>query len=376
MPKLTKAQKDKVYLYFSGPTDNTGTRLMEALGIKGGKEAPKGKKGVVIGYGAKTSKNMNVNADLVINHPNAIRKNRNKFTALGLMQTAKVPVATFVNADGVDKALDNEKSGIILPLVGRTNYHQGGKGFWTCLTRGQVKKAIQEGAQYFQNYVDMANEYRLHVMNGKVIYAQRKTEQKDPAAGFVAAHTEKIQGIAEKNNAKLDGDTMAYVLGNLSKKLCATPNHIVKSNDKGWLFSKVALGNVKKELADAAIAAAKAIGLEFSAVDCAISDDGTVWIIETNTGPGLKKSSFDAYVVEFNAILEDHFKPAVVPLKPAKAAGKGPKKAAVKAAPKGAAKKAVGNIGAMDDGQKLEIMEQMQATMAQMQETMAALVAK
>jgi hypothetical protein len=371
---LTQAQKDKVYLYYSGPTDNTGQRLVEALGCKGGKVAPKGKKAVVIGYGAKTSKDMNLNADLVINHPNSIRKNRNKFMALELMEAAKVPVAKFVKAENVIAALDNKNSGITLPLVGRTNYHQGGKGFWTCLTKGQVNKAIQEGAQYFQVYVDMADEYRLHVMNGKVIYAQRKTAQDDPVAGFVAAHTEKITGVAEKNDKKLDADTIAYVLDNIGKKLCPVPNQLIKSNDKGWKFSKVALNNVNKDLAKAAIDAAKAIGLEFSAVDCAIGEDGKVWIIETNTGPGLKVSSFDAYVKAFNEILEAHFKPANAP-QAAPAAGPKPKKAAVKAAPAGEAAVAVGNIADMTADDKLKIMQQMQETMAQMQKTMEALVA-
>jgi len=337
---LTKEQKEKVYLYYSGPTDDTGSRLVEALGITGGTALPNKAMEIVIGYGAKTDKNIVVNAVKVINHPNSIRVNRNKVGALKKIADAGVNVAKFCLAGEVLQSLDNPKSGITLPLVGRTKFHQGGKGLWTCLTRSQVKKAQTDGAEYFQNYVDMANEYRVHVINGEAVLVQKKTEQEDAPAAFAAAHAEKITNLADKNKVQLDKNTMDYVLHNIGKKVCPFPNQLVKSNDKGWVFKKVEDQNAPANLKETAIAAANAIGLQFSAVDCAVSEDGTVWVIETNSGPGLKKTAFDIYVSKFQKIIEDHFKAKE---EAAKAAAKAKeevdkpfivKKVGVKAAPK------------------------------------------
>jgi len=50
--------------------------------------------------------------------------------------------------------------------------------------------------------------------------------------------------------------------------------------------------------------------LDFGAVDCCKDAAGKPWIIEINTGPGLDKSPFDAYVKAFKDFVEDARKPA------------------------------------------------------------------
>ena len=84
-----------VYIYYSGATDKTGAALAEALEVASGRVKPKTTQKIVIGWGAKTDKAVNLGNATVINHPNAIRVNRNKFQALQLMQKAKVNVAPF-----------------------------------------------------------------------------------------------------------------------------------------------------------------------------------------------------------------------------------------------------------------------------------------
>lgn len=292
-----------VYVYYSGPTDTTGKNIAEALKASHGKVKPANTKtGVCICWGCKTKESLNMGTLKVLNHPDKIKANRNKYTTLQLLRKAKVNVADFTSADKVMAELNRKQSSIVLPLVGRTNYHQGGKGFWTCLTRGQVKRAIDQGAQYFQNYMDVKTEYRLHVFGGEMINAQKKTERKNMAQAYTEQHTERIKHNAEKKGTKLDEATMQHVLGDLGSRQ-ENPDQIIKSNTRGWKFSQIK--SVKSDLQDEAVKALKAVGLDFGAVDCCVLEDDSVAIIEINTGPGLSGSSFDAYIAAF----KDYLKP-------------------------------------------------------------------
>lgn len=278
-----------VYIWYSGATDLTGKTLEKELDVTGGTSKPTGKK-MVICWGTKTSNDVSFPAKVnVMNHPNMIRNNRNKFTALKCMRDAKisVPVAAFYSAAEVKSHLDE------LPLVGRRNFHQGGKGFWLCLTKGQVSAAINEGAQYFQSYISIKDEYRLHIFGDECIYAAKKTVRDNMKEAFVEQHKEKALNAAERKGVKIDEDTMSFLLDRIGTER-EHPDHIVKSNARGWKFVKVKAP--KKELVDTAIAALKALKLDFGAVDCCLDEDGKPWIIEVNTGPGLKGSSLKAWV--------------------------------------------------------------------------------
>lgn len=329
--------KKDAYIWYSGATDVTGKKLEKALGVEGGREKPKGKK-VVIGWGAKTKKDVDFPAGTaVINHANNIRRNRNKLTTLDVLKKAKVAVANFVPAENIMKALDTAK-GIKLPVVGRTKYHQGGKGFWTCLTKTHVKDAMNEGAQYFQNYIDIIDEYRLHVFKGEVLHAQKKVKRNNMEQAYVDQHAAKIKDYAEKGKVKLDETTLAYALGRVAKEN-KNADMIVRSNKRGWKFSNVKAP--KKALVDVSVAALAAIGLEFGAVDCCMDSDGKAWIIEINSGPGLEGTTFNAYVEAFENSLKELMAPAKkeakkVVAKPAEAKAKA---AVMKTKPAGATAK-------------------------------------
>jgi len=292
------------YVYYSGPTDKTGTAIAEALKAGHGKKLPNAiKTDVCICWGCKTKEKTNTGKMDVLNHPDKIRDNRNKFKTLQTLKNAKVAVGDFCSASDVMKELDNKKSMINLPLIGRTNYHQGGKGFWTCMTRGQVKTAVDQGAQYFQNYMAIVTEYRLHVFKDRVINHQKKTPRNNMAEAYQEQHADRIVHNAKKKGVTLDEQTLNHVLGDLGKRQ-ENPDQIIKSNTRGWKFSQVK--SVKKPLEDIAIAAVKAIGLDFGAVDCCELEDGSVAIIEVNTGPGLAGTSFEAYIEAF----KKHLAPA------------------------------------------------------------------
>jgi len=300
------------YVWYSGATDITGIAIAEALGIDSGKNTPRNKD-IVIGWGTKTSEDIDLGNAKTINHPNDIRKNRNKLSVLETLKANRElssNVAKFFSSDAVHRAVDRGEA--TLPLIGRTNYHQGGKGLWTCLTKSHMEKAISDGAQYFQEYIDIKTEYRLHVFYDKIIYAVKKVEN-PTEAGWIAQRKEKVLDYARKNNVDINGDTLDYVLTRLVKDV-VLPDRIVRSNKRGWKFSSVAINNLSAPLKNAAIKAVVAIGLNFGAVDCALNNEDHPFIIEINTGPGLQGTSFDKYIAAFREKLEEMERPAARPI--------------------------------------------------------------
>jgi len=301
--------KKDVYIYYSSATDVTGKKLQEALEISGGKDAPPKTAQMVIGWGTKTDKNIELNNVVVLNHPNSIKNNRNKVNALASMHDGGVSVAPFVMADLVIASLDDTTSSITLPLIGRTKFHQGGKGFWMCPTKSHVTAAIGDGAQYFQNMLEIATEFRVHVVADTVIYAVKKVKRtkEEFETAFIEDEMARQKKIAETNNDKLDEETMKIFLRRQAKNASAGgANMMVRSNKMGWKFSR--LKTVDPKIEDVAVKAVKALGLSFGAVDCCFDSQGVPYVIEVNTGPGLEASTFDEYVTMFKKIIDDTIK--------------------------------------------------------------------
>lgn len=291
--------KNKVYIWYSGATDVTGKALVDKLGVTGGTEKPAADAEMVIGWGTKTSVDIKLKAGTVLNHPNDIRKNRNKLKAMEAMQVSGCNIAPFVKSVG---KIDPIKVGLNYPLVGRTCFHQAGKGFWLVLNKTQLDAAINEGADYFQEYVHIVDEYRLHVFNDKVVYAVKKIRRNNMKEAFIEQYGEKVNNAAAKADKKLDPDTLEYVLGKLAVKVLPNADMIVRSNLRGWKFSKVDLNKLPKGLGEQAIKALKGLNMSFGAVDCCLDETGKAWVIEVNSGPGLQGSTLEAYLEEFNNI--------------------------------------------------------------------------
>lgn len=300
---------NNAYIWYSGATDVTGKKLAEALGIKHGNKKPAAKDVcMVIGWGAKTKERVSGLSKIpFMNHPDSIRVNRNKLEALKLMRDAKVSVAGFIEASEVSN-IGKKKCPVTLPCIGRTKYHQGGKGFWDCPTMTHVNSAMQEGAQYFQNLIEITEEYRLHVFDDNVIYAVKKVKRtpEETAEAYVRQELEKQKNIAAKKGNSFDEAMVKSVLENQAKLFAQNgANMLIRSNRAGWKFARVK--SVSKDLEKEAIKALKAIGLTFGAVDCCVAADKKPYIIEVNTGPGLEESTFNKWVEAFtnsiNAVL-------------------------------------------------------------------------
>ncbi len=292
--------KDKTYIWYSGATDVTGKVLQQELGIKGGNSCPKLADNIdlVIGWGTKISKDHNLK-QLLLNDPNHIRKNRNKKTAMELMMKGGCNISHFTSAN--KSAAELDAGALKFPLIGRTNFHQGGKGFWTILNRVHHDVAMNEGCEYMQNYIDIVEEYRLHIFDGKVIYAVKKIKRANLGEAFVNQYKEKICNAAAKGNKEVDEKTIDYVLHKLAKTMLPKPDMIIRSNMRGWRFSKIKLNLINKsKVAEQAKKAVKALNLTFGAVDCCIDSAGKCWVLEVNSGPGLQGSTLAAYISAFN----------------------------------------------------------------------------
>jgi len=217
---------------------------------------------------------------------------------LNKMKAAKINVAPFIAGDQVMRGLDQRV--VSTPLIARSNFHQGGENFVLCVTKKHVAdtvrlftESIKKGF-YFQNFIDIDTEYRLHIVFGELICAVKKVPRDNIEEAHVEQQTEKIQAMATKKGQQLDPKTLEFALKYQAGKISG-PDLIIKSNTRGYKFSQIKPESVPKDLVDQAVKALKALNLDFGAVDCVIDTEKKPFIIEVNTGPGLEGTTFKAY---------------------------------------------------------------------------------
>lgn len=124
-----------------------------------------------------------------------------------------------------------------ITLVGRPDVHTRGRGFWKCETVEDFDRAMRgtrrkKPATHFMEWVDLPNEYRVHIFNGKSIRISRKDFQED--GDYI---TRKPEGR-------------------------------------------------RRHIRSAAKQAVAAVGLDFGAVDV-LADDERAVVLEVNAAPGL-----------------------------------------------------------------------------------------
>lgn len=139
------------------------------------------------------------------------------------------------------------------PAIGRTRYHQGGEGLTVWRTGPMPRDCA-----YFLEIINKKSEFRVHVVSGEVIYTQRK----------VATET------------------------------CT--DDLIRNHNNGWRFVRIL---TRPNLNKIALAAVKALGLDYGAVDVLLSTDGKFYVVEVNTAPRLEGSTFDAWITALRAML-------------------------------------------------------------------------
>lgn len=105
-------------------------------------------------------------------------------------------------------------------------------------------------APLYVEYIPKLVEYRVHVVNGKVIFVQQKKRDSE---------------------AEQDKD-----------------QKLIRSYNNGWVFCPLELDEVSEEVKDAAVHAVNGLGLHFGACDIVIHrDTAKPYILECNTAPGI-----------------------------------------------------------------------------------------
>lgn len=221
----------------------------------------------------------------IFNHPNNIRQASDKIQTFRHMSTNDVPTVEWTTSHDVAQGWVNE--GCLVYTRTRLQGHSG-EGIVmvhrdpvTIQGAGEafsVQRELPRAPLYTKGITAQRREFRVHVMNGVVINVQ----QKKRADGW-------------RENA-------AY-------------SNVVRNYHTGWIYAN---GDISPNTAalDAAVAAVRACGLDFGAVDVITRHD-QAWVLEVNTAPGMQGSNLDTYVRSIvNVFLNQPLDAWIAPVQP------------------------------------------------------------
>lgn len=137
------------------------------------------------------------------------------------------------------------------PLFARKNHGYGGTDLMPCFQPEEVQWRLESGWDWFSSIIPMQDEFRVWVFRGEILDIYRK---------------EQIR--------KGEYLTMGRNFAN------------------GFDFRLAA--HLPKHVFQPCIDAVRVLGLDFSAVDCLLGKDNLLYILETNTAPGVIKSGAQA----------------------------------------------------------------------------------
>ncbi|MBD3260765.1 MAG: hypothetical protein GF334_03675 [Candidatus Altiarchaeales archaeon] len=209
-----------------------------------------------------TTESFNISSRF-LNHRDMVRASSNKKQARRIFAEEGIPAPRlFLRASEIGQS--------DLPVVGRTSYHKKGQGFWFCKTLSDVRRAVQQGATHFLEFVPNTREYRVHTF-AKDIESKEERGVRDYASIKIS---EKVwQGQGKPN-----------------------PNSPQKNHTFGWTF----LGpqDRREEELDVVRHAAKqaiaSLGMDFGAVDVMYRvKTKTPYVLEVNSTPSLANEVAD-----------------------------------------------------------------------------------
>jgi len=143
--------------------------------------------------------------------------------------------------------LYGEAANIQFPLLARKRQHRAGKDLMPVFQPEEIPWRLAAGAQFFVQYVPVADEYRVWVYRKSHLGTYEKTMVRP-------AEYKKI-GRNYKN---------------------------------GFAFRLVDSDRVPRGAVDEAVKSVAALGLDFAAVDILRGKDGQFYVLELNTAPGVE----------------------------------------------------------------------------------------
>jgi len=185
-----------------------------------------------------------------LNKAAAIRTASSKVHSLRLFSEADVPIPRFTTSS-------REASEWETVVFGRTSQGFGGRGITVYQPASQLGQH-----DLFTEFIPNEREYRLHVCGGVVISVQRKYLERPHL------------------------DNHGYI----------------KNHQHGYVF-ETPKKELNKSRQEAAIAAVKALGLDFGAVDLIVDRDGKEYVLEVNTAPALSPLRLQQYTEALKKVL-------------------------------------------------------------------------
>jgi len=215
-----------------------------------------------------------------INTRQAITLAGSKFRALQALQTAGVLVPTFW------RVRDDEEPPWPESKISLGRKYRHSRGTDIRIFHGLGNEPFYK-SDYITAYIKPHKEYRVHVMGGQVLFAQRKYFRNE---------------LFEKLTERFDLDSQ---LDKFTEE-----SQIIRNNDHGWGFHDMnSLENIPKAVLDASISAVDALGLDFGAVDVitdAQKENGSrrAFVLEINTAPGLRDRNLEKYADGLSNLLK------------------------------------------------------------------------
>lgn len=286
----------RIYIHPYNMASGSALLLSRALGWRRMRsEGPPIQNALIFNWGASQIKRKLVNCQ-VINVPAHVREAQNKLETFLALEKAGVPIVPFTTDTAVAARWLNEKghSGVIgrTVLSGHSGqgitYYKNAKDFAKLLSKEVGKQSPPEewdvpdedddedghfladnGREHadgsprgipklYTKYIKKdGGEWRVHVVDGAIIDFAQKVRKSD-------APPEKTE---------------------LERR--------VRSHNNGWIYARESrkLPDYAKE---PALAAVKALGLDFGAVDI-ICHDNKAFVLEVNTAPGVVATSVENY---------------------------------------------------------------------------------
>lgn len=228
------------FLLYSRVSSVTGPKIADFLGIPSGRSAPEERLDHLIRWGSSSS--VRYRPDNVVNQRSAISNNVDKFGSLRRMDDAGVPVPNF----------SRSPRDIGYPAFGRGSSHEGGTDIVVVENDLQAR---QSGSDYFTEYIQSQSEFRVHVVDGTI---------------------EKLSEKIAREVSEEDGR-----------------HPVIRNYDNGWRFLRPQSGRPAGVVQ--AIAAVRAMELDFGAVDMIFDEENNPYVLEVNTAPSADPPTIQTY---------------------------------------------------------------------------------
>lgn len=237
-----------MFFAYHRTTAPTGRVLAEALRLPSGPAIPGDRQDLLVRWGSTAP--VRYKPDFTLNPAFAITRATNKLASLERMRERGVVVPEFATNPAELEA----------PFLGRSLHHTRGQDIVLCM---QQVDAHRQPRDYYVKYVPVAREYRARVVG------------------------EKCVRISEK----------VYTEG-------AEYTPWIRNHGTGHTFRnpEFRLNDFQQALA---VAAVKAHGLHFGAVDMIVGDNGMTYVLEVNTAPSLAPMSAMAMVTGMAALIQE-----------------------------------------------------------------------